>query len=362
VGDRFLNSHITEIYFIYGLGFFIMGLTVALESGHASALPLARATPWLAAFGLLHGAAEWSDMLTMVAGQTAGQMPAGRRNAGHRPRAHLFHLPAALRLRAAQSTVAPTALSPAVIPTVLTIYVAGLLAIATRISPTSAAWIEVADAWTSYAAGIPAFVSQCGPGCPEQVVSCRRRAGPEPPDDRRGHCFLLVRHFRFGLRPQAALFPGLPAQCDRLRRPGRYPIQLVRAINAVVIAFFFISALRIFAAEDRRKLQEALESQRRLQANAEVSTASCALPPKKCRPSMSSFASRTRCTAICSSVWYAPRRKSDGAWPAICTTASARRWAALPRDSVRSKLASPPRMPRAPTAREHAEVYLAVDR
>src|SRR3990170_2936003 len=36
-----------------------MGLAIALQSLHRSTLPLARALPWLAAFGILHGLHEW---------------------------------------------------------------------------------------------------------------------------------------------------------------------------------------------------------------------------------------------------------------------------------------------------------------
>jgi signal transduction histidine kinase len=48
------------------------------------------------------------------------------------------------------------------------------------------------------------------------------------------------------------------------------PIELFRALNALVIAFFFIRALRIFAAEDRRRLEEAIRHERQLQAGAEA--------------------------------------------------------------------------------------------
>jgi len=47
------------------------------------------------------------------------------------------------------------------------------------------------------------------------------------------------------------------------------PIEIFRAVNALVIAFFFIRALRIFAAEDRQRLEIAVATQRSLQVKSE---------------------------------------------------------------------------------------------
>jgi hypothetical protein len=50
------------IYFVYGLMFFVLGLSIALQSRHSSHLDLARSVNWLAAFGFLHGFHEWGDL------------------------------------------------------------------------------------------------------------------------------------------------------------------------------------------------------------------------------------------------------------------------------------------------------------
>ena len=47
------------LYFAYGQAFFIMGLVTGLQLRRASHLELARALPWLAAFGIAHGLTEW---------------------------------------------------------------------------------------------------------------------------------------------------------------------------------------------------------------------------------------------------------------------------------------------------------------
>ena len=54
-----LNVDWVILYFIYGLVFFVMGLVTGLQSRRRSRLELARALPWLAAFGLTHSLVEW---------------------------------------------------------------------------------------------------------------------------------------------------------------------------------------------------------------------------------------------------------------------------------------------------------------
>ena len=49
------------IFFVYGLAFFVLGLSIALQSRNASRLDLARALSWLAAFGFAHGLHEWGE-------------------------------------------------------------------------------------------------------------------------------------------------------------------------------------------------------------------------------------------------------------------------------------------------------------
>lgn len=55
------------IFFIYGLAFFGMGITMALESGRSPALAQARVLRPLAAFGLIHGTHEWMESYLLQA-------------------------------------------------------------------------------------------------------------------------------------------------------------------------------------------------------------------------------------------------------------------------------------------------------
>lgn len=57
------------IFFVYGLSFFILGMSISLQSRQYSRLNLARSLSWLAGFGLLHGMNEWGDVFIPIQGQ-----------------------------------------------------------------------------------------------------------------------------------------------------------------------------------------------------------------------------------------------------------------------------------------------------
>jgi signal transduction histidine kinase len=54
------------IFFFYGLAFFSMGLVTSLEAGRASGEQLRRALRYLGAFGLLHGLHEWYEIFLIL--------------------------------------------------------------------------------------------------------------------------------------------------------------------------------------------------------------------------------------------------------------------------------------------------------
>lgn len=61
------DDMVEQLYFIYGLAFFSLGLASLLEMRESSGLPLGRQLPWLALFGLTHSAVEWCDMFLLDA-------------------------------------------------------------------------------------------------------------------------------------------------------------------------------------------------------------------------------------------------------------------------------------------------------
>lgn len=59
--------HNREIFlFIYGLGFFILGLAIILQVQQSSRLELARSLRWLAVFAITHAFNEWGDLFIPI--------------------------------------------------------------------------------------------------------------------------------------------------------------------------------------------------------------------------------------------------------------------------------------------------------
>jgi signal transduction histidine kinase len=63
------------VYFIYGLAFFGMGITMALETGRSPALAQASILRPLAAFGLIHGTHEWMEAYLLQAESFGTSLP-----------------------------------------------------------------------------------------------------------------------------------------------------------------------------------------------------------------------------------------------------------------------------------------------
>lgn len=64
--SEFIDSNITIIIFAYGLTFFCAGLVIALQPLKLSKIRLARHLWLLAAFGLIHGVAEWGHIFIPI--------------------------------------------------------------------------------------------------------------------------------------------------------------------------------------------------------------------------------------------------------------------------------------------------------
>jgi signal transduction histidine kinase len=60
--QTFFEINREVVFFVYGLTFFLMGFSTALQSRHYSRLELARSLVWLAGFGITHAFHEWGDV------------------------------------------------------------------------------------------------------------------------------------------------------------------------------------------------------------------------------------------------------------------------------------------------------------
>ncbi len=72
---EFIQAHIIEVYFIYGLSFFAMGLVIWIEASRSPEIEFAKALRPLGLFGLIHGSHEWFEMYLIFLVQISRPTP-----------------------------------------------------------------------------------------------------------------------------------------------------------------------------------------------------------------------------------------------------------------------------------------------
>ncbi|WP_018954754.1 EAL and GGDEF domain-containing protein [Thioalkalivibrio sulfidiphilus] len=70
--NGWVESHLGVIYQVYGLSFFVLGVTAYLLPRQDTRLGFARHLPWLAAFGILHGTLEFVEWARLQEGASLG--------------------------------------------------------------------------------------------------------------------------------------------------------------------------------------------------------------------------------------------------------------------------------------------------
>ena len=253
------------VYFAYGLAFFGMGLTMALESQRSPALAEARLLRPLAAFGMIHGTHEWLDsyLLQPVAGGL--QLPTWLLWV----RIGLLAASFCFLLIYGILTLREHPLKPGITTYVgwgaLIVFCLVILASAffTYRSGTTLL-VNVYDVLTRYLLAVPAaFLA---------AAALRSEALSALSDGRRRvMVFLTWTAVGFGLYgltqifvPAIDMFPARELNSTTFLTFAGFPIQVVRALLAVIITISLIKATQL--VEKERQLQLYSAQQERLQA------------------------------------------------------------------------------------------------
>ncbi len=270
------------VYFIYGLAFFSMGFAIALESRQSSGLKLARSLPFLATFGILHALTEWSDMLLFIESGTLS--PSGldslrlvRTLLMGLSTVTLIQFGCSLLTRAEDSEASSQSsfLSPRswlrFAPAALGLIWVAILAllVATGYPMGSRQWLTHADIWARFLLYLPGSLLAA-------LGLIREARLLEKVDFRQ-----IARDARFagGTFLLNALVAGLvvpPGQelfssflnYDSFQAQFGIPVQMLRALSAVAIAFFVLRVLLVFRIQSARQMEEA--NRRQLEAQQEA--------------------------------------------------------------------------------------------
>ena len=245
------------IYSVYGLAFYSLGLALLLEGGRGSDLRLRQALRPLAAFAFLHGIHEWIeayDRLNLLPGQEAN--PIIWDSIRLAILAFSFLSLAAFGAQLLASTEKQRRLSLLVPIVLAAIWGAGLL-IMQEYYAIGGGLFEAAEAWSRYVLAVPASLLAAAGLVAQQRAF--RRAGMVRFG--RDCLWAAIAFVWYGLIGQifvhaSPLPPSNTINQELFLQTFGFPIQLLRAAAAVVIAVAVIRVLRSFDVEMQRRIAE----------------------------------------------------------------------------------------------------------
>jgi signal transduction histidine kinase len=253
------------VFFAYGLAFFGLGLTLALESERSPALTEARLLRPLAAFGMIHGVHEWLDSYILQPVQGGIQLPPWLLWLRLGLLIASFCSLLIYGIETMRANAKKTGISTYVVWGVLAIYGVGILGSAIftyRIGTTLL--VNLYDVLSRYLLAVPAAIL-AALGLRVEALSALSTGR------RRVMVFLTWAAIGFGLYgltqlfvPAIDMFPARFLNSTGFQNFAGFPIQVVRALLAVVITLSMLRATQI--VEKDRQLQLQAVQQARLEA------------------------------------------------------------------------------------------------
>ena len=265
---EFFDRNLVVIYFFYGLAFFSMGLAIWLASSRfrTSELRLAGALLFLAGYGIVHGLQEWFDMFRLLDERGSTLIPAWLLL----HEVHLTHLVISFLLlvffgikllfanRREGENGDRLALLGAGAFLLLWLVSVGLTWWVYR--PERLVMINAADALARYTLGITGAIIAAWAIWLEQREFEARGMG------RFGRSLLgaAVVLLLYGIIGQvfvtpSFIFPSTVINSDLFLDLFGFPVELLRAVLAILMAVFIIRALNAFEIENQRRLADAVE-------------------------------------------------------------------------------------------------------
>ncbi|MBI3914160.1 MAG: GAF domain-containing sensor histidine kinase [Chloroflexi bacterium] len=269
--EDFFQGNIVAIYFIYGLGIFLAGFALFLETGRTSQLTLARALPFLAAFGITHGIHEWGEMflkISELAAKTAAPFWAEWLVHGLEVASFLFLTEFGTRLlRQLKPELHPHL--KRLTPSVLGVYLTGIFVFEflTRSSETD--WLLFADLWARYITALPGTLLACWALLAQRREFLRDEL-PLVARDLVGATLALAWYALLEelIGPPSRFFFAPYLNSSKFVEWFGIPIEAFRVAAVVLFAFFIIRVMRVFEFEYARRLEAANRARFVAQAEA----------------------------------------------------------------------------------------------
>jgi signal transduction histidine kinase len=265
-----LDLVLLTVYFIFGLAFFGMGLTLALESSRSSPLIKPRLLRPLALFGLIHGAHVWLDSYLLQPVANGIELPTWLLWL----RLALLTASFASLLVYGLSTMSVYPLTPGIISYLiwgaLAVYGLGILAgVVFTYRTGTTLLVNVFDVLLRYLLAVPATLLA--------AVALRTEAlGAVKTGRRQVMIFLTGAAIGFGFYaitqlfvPAIDMFPARELNSTVFLNWVGFPIQVIRALVAVIISLSLWRAMQVVEKERHQELlvvqQARLEALERIQ-------------------------------------------------------------------------------------------------
>lgn len=255
----FLVANIITVFFFYGLAFFVMGLVLALASRQISEIKFVRAIRPLAAFGLLHGIHEWFEMFQKLAMLTNGHIPTTLEEV-----VRLTLLGASFILLFIFGVVLLNSeemnnwRNYRFLFGVVGVWGLGLLIANITFRPPLNELIPTIDVLIRYILGIPGALL----GAWALMTQQRALREHDMPQFGRDLVWCATALFAYGVVGQlfvgqTNLVPSTIINSTLFLRWFGIPVQLFRAVMAILTTIFVIRALRAVEFENQRRLEKA---------------------------------------------------------------------------------------------------------
>ena len=255
----FFRANMAVVLFAYGLSFFAMGLAIALQSRRHSELRMARHLPLLGTFGVLHALASWGLVFIPI-------------QRTYTPPAIIIVLEALYSVLTALTFTFLLAFGTHLLadsvprlrpvrhlPAVLTgVWALGFFVYPLVIAPNEyQQWMAASDTWARYLVGIPGSVlSAIGLGLQEEEF--RGRGMQRLVGQLRWAIVSLVAYaVAAGLVvPPARFFPSSVLNSEAFLKATGIPVELIRALAGLGMAYFTIRIMEMFDIEAARRMEE----------------------------------------------------------------------------------------------------------
>ncbi len=263
--SEFWQEAIIPIYFVYGLAFYSMGLALLIESGRSSGLHLARAFRFLAGFGLLHGVHEWLDMLDQILGfYYDTTIPDSL--AWFRLSLLIASFLALMAFAEMLRQLEKNEKTYRVISFLLIGYVVVAISARWILDIDDRTWICTSCNLARYILGVPASVMACIALWHQRTVFQERGMQVFVQDLTLASVTMAI----YGVIGQVVVqnmdfFPANVINDDLFLDIFGFPIQVIRAMLALVVTFSIIRVLRALEVETQQRLQAMEEAKQNVE-------------------------------------------------------------------------------------------------